>query len=415
IYMLSRLLGLMAATMPQLSRNEDGDVPAVQSVRYWRLHSYLVAVFVLCYSPYAFHMIYTRMEFLRQNRLLLLVGLQHYALMLVSTFITLYMHTTHQMCYIRWLNKLLSCRRQLLQLLHNRRLRDSAQSLLHTRQHRVVLFLLTVAIIGSGVHSVFILVHDPMAHSFCGYFASIVFFYGLQLGLQLCLVLYLLVLLLLSHLLHHCNLLLDHILTDAVHTHRLHLSMWGMPQRRRLLAAKQQWLAFELWRLWRLHNRLWQLSQQLCSLHSSQLFIFVLFVPIECVMHGFFTYFVHFSRWWIRRKHDQPKFNAYGLIFVFSLFLHLALVLLQTHRHRHLSFETRRCLRSASLELPADCGKALMHTLNLYGLQLQLNERIYKMSACGLFELNNGLLFCVVQTIIIYIIILIQFDKIINP
>ncbi|KAH8274499.1 hypothetical protein KR044_001559 [Drosophila immigrans] len=412
IYALSRLLGLMAATMPQLGRNGGR---GVRSVWYWRLHGYLVAGFVVCYSPHAIYMIYTRMHFLRQNRLLLIVGLQHYVLLLVSTFIMLYMHTTRQMCFIGWLNKLLSCRRQLLKLLHTSRtqLKDSAHSPLHSRQNLCVLFLLTAAIIGSGVHSGFILIHDPMAHRSARYFGSVLFFYGLQLGLQLCLALYLLVLLLLSHLLHHCNLLLQHILTDALHTHRTHLGMWGMPQRRRLHAAQQHWLSLELWRLWRLHNQLWQLSQHLCSLHSSQLLIFVVFVPIECVMHGFFTYFVHFSRWFAKHNLAHPKFNAFGLLFISSLFLQLTLVIVETHRQRLLYCETRRSLRSAALELPTDCSKALRQTIELYGLQLQLNERINKLSACGLFELNNGLLFGIIQTIIIYIMILIQFDKII--
>ncbi|KAH8371454.1 hypothetical protein KR093_007530, partial [Drosophila rubida] len=402
IYVLSRLLGLMAATMPQANGG-------VRSVWHWRLYGYVVAVFVLCYAPHAIHMIYTRMHFLRQNRLLLIVGLQHYVLLLLSTFIMLYTHTTRQLCFVRWLNKLLSCRRQLQQLLHG----ASTQHSLHTRHHLVVLCLLTVAIIGSSSHTMFILIHDTMAHSSAAYFASIVFFYGLQLGLQVCLALYLLALLLISHLLHHCNLQLNRILRDALHTHRTHLAGWGMPQRWRLHAAQQHWLALELWRLWRLHGRLWRLSHQLCALHSVQLLVFVLFAPFECVIHGFFTYFVHFSRWFPRHNREHPKFNAFGLLYLCSLFLQLVLVITQTHRQRRLYCETRRSLRSAALALPTDCSKALRQTLELYGLQLQLSERIYKLSACGLFELNNGLLFGIMQAIITYIIILIQFDKII--
>ncbi|XP_034480853.1 putative gustatory receptor 77a [Drosophila innubila] len=410
IYELSRLFGLMAATLPQMSGN--GNVADVRCSRYWRLHGYLVAVFVLCYSPHAFYMIYTRMDFLRQNALLFIVGCQHFALLLVSTVFMVYMHTTRQMCIIRWLNKLLSCRRQLLQLLHTRRLRESLRQL-HTRDHLWTVFLLSASIVGSSSHSVFVLSTDPMSQRSGTYFCSVLFYYGLQLGLQLCLGLYVLALLLISHLLHHCNLLLDRILSDAVQVHQS-LVKWGMPQRWRLHAAQQHWLALELWRLWRLHGQLLQLSQRLCSFHSIQLLAFVAFVSIECVLHIFFSYFVQFSRWWLRKFRQPAPFNIYGLITISSLFVQLAFVIMQTHRLRCIYCKTRRTLSRAALAVPPSCSKALRQTLDFYGLQLQLNERIYKMSACGLFEMNNALLFDIMQTILIYVTILIQFDKIIN-
>jgi len=125
IYLLSRLFGLMAATLPQMSRKRNvagaREEAGVSISWYWRLHGYLVAAFVFLYSPHAFYMIYTRMDFLRQNHLLHIVGCQHFILLWVSTYFMLYLHTTRQKCFIRWLNKLLSCRLQLLQLFHTRR------------------------------------------------------------------------------------------------------------------------------------------------------------------------------------------------------------------------------------------------------------------------------------------------------
>lgn len=369
IYLLSRLFGLMAATLPQMSRKRNvagaREEAGVSISWYWRLHGYLVAAFVFLYSPHAFYMIYTRMDFLRQNHLLHIVGCQHFILLWVSTYFMLYLHTTRQKCFIRWLNKLLSCHLQLLQLLHTRRLRDSALEL-HTRDHLWTLYLLTLSFIGSSFHSVFILISDPMSQQSFIYFCSVLFFYGLQLGLQLCLGLYVLALLLISHLLHHCNLLLDRILADAVQVHDTFLLRWGMPQRRRLHAAQQHWLALELWRLWRLHSQLLQLSQRLCSLHSTQLLAFVTFVPFECVVHGFFSYFVHFSCWWLRKFRVPANFNIYGLITSASLIVQLALVIMHSQRQRRIYFEMRQTLRSASLALPLSSSKALRKTVNFY-------------------------------------------------
>lgn len=382
IYLLSRLFGLMAATLPKMQgrkgnvadtdtdREEETEM-RLRCSRYWRLHGYLVAVFVLCYSPHAFYMIYTGMNFLRQNGLLLIVGCQHFALLLVSSIFMVYMHTTRQLNIVWWLNKLLSCRRQLMQLLHTRRLRASLLEL-HTRDHLWTVFVLSASIVGSSSHSAFILNSDPMSHRSVAYFCSVLFFYGLQLGLQLCLGLYVLALLLISHLLHHCNLLLDRILSDAVQVHQsLGHARWGMPQRWRLHAAQQHWLALELWHLWRLHSQLLQLSRRLCSHFNIQLLAFVAFVTIECVLHIFFFYFVQFSGWWLRKFHQPGRFNFYGLITIASLFVQLALVIMQTHRLRCIYCETRRTLRRGALALPPGCSKDLRQTVSV-GLSIAI-------------------------------------------
>ncbi|KAL7732320.1 hypothetical protein ACLKA6_004310 [Drosophila palustris] len=192
IYLLSRLFGLMAATLPT-GGNNGTEVEEVHCSWYWRLHGYLVAVFVLCYSPHAFYIVYTRTGFLRQNGLLHIVGCSRFALLLVSSVCMGYKHTRHQMCFIRWLNKLLSCRRQLLQLSHTRRLRDSALQL-YTRDHLWIVFVLSASIVGSSFHSISVLSNDPMSQRSVSYFCSVLFFYGLQLGLQLCMGLYVLAL-----------------------------------------------------------------------------------------------------------------------------------------------------------------------------------------------------------------------------
>jgi len=52
--------------------------------------------------------------------------------------------------------------------------------------------------------------------------------------------------------------------------------------------------------------------------------------------------------------------------------------------------------------------------MHYYGLYLKNVEYIFTVSACGLFKLNNVLLFCIVIAILDYLMILIQFDKVLN-
>ncbi|XP_026832917.1 putative gustatory receptor 77a isoform X2 [Drosophila erecta] len=56
-------------------------------------------------------------------------------------------------------------------------------------------------------------------------------------------------------------------------------------------------------------------------------------------------------------------------------------------------------------------GNDFMH---YYGLYLKNVDHIFAVSACGLFKLNNALLFCIVGAILEYLMILIQFDKVLN-
>ncbi|XP_026832916.1 putative gustatory receptor 77a isoform X1 [Drosophila erecta] len=55
-----------------------------------------------------------------------------------------------------------------------------------------------------------------------------------------------------------------------------------------------------------------------------------------------------------------------------------------------------------------------IHKMHYYGLYLKNVDHIFAVSACGLFKLNNALLFCIVGAILEYLMILIQFDKVLN-
>lgn len=358
IYLLSRLLGLMAASVPQLGA---GAARRVHSVRYWRLHGYAVFILVLAYSPCAFHEIYSSMVFLRQNWLIFIVGGMRYVLLMVCTLGTHYRYARQQHYLIGWINRVLRCRRQLLRLLHESSARRAALQL-QTREHLFTIFALIVSVVCSSSHTIFLLFDDHMAMVSVNYFCSVLFFYLSQLSLQLCLALYLLALLLLGHLWQHCNGQLQRLLADARQGQQSLVEQ--RPPRIALLAAQQRWIAYELWRLARLHAVILQLARQLGALHQLQLLAFVIFVPIECVVHGFFTYFVMYSRWWLRKFGHSMGINLYGVFFVCGLFVQMTLVIVHTHRQRDLLSVTRHQLQACALALPHVCSKELRHTVS---------------------------------------------------
>lgn len=368
VYLLSRLFGLMAASVPQLGAGAGAGAGAggqagrrVYYSRYWRLHSYVIFILVLAYFPCAFHEIVSSMMFLRQNWLVFIVGCIRYFLLMVSTLGTHYQHTRHQQCLIAWINRVLRCRRQLLRLLHESSARRSALQL-RTRAHLLTVFALILSVLCSSSHTIFILSEDYMAMASANYFCSVLFFYLSQLSLQLCLALYLLALLFLGHLWQHSNGQLERLLADALQVQQ---KLQGhRPPRTALLAAQQRWIALELWRHARLHVEMLQLGRQLCSLHHLQLLAFVIYVPIECVVHAFFTYFVMYSRWWLREMGHSMGINYYGVMFVCGLFVQMSLVILYTHRQRQMLTATRHTLRAGALALPHGCTKQLRQTVS---------------------------------------------------
>ncbi|XP_022212939.2 putative gustatory receptor 77a [Drosophila obscura] len=405
-YGLTKLFGLMAASTPRRGQR-------VRQSLYWRIHGYVMLIFVGCFSPFAFASVYHRMAFLRQNRLLLLVGFNRYVLVLVCTFATLYIHTTKQEEIVGCLNQLLRCRRQLKRLMHTPELRQSIDHL-STRGNLLIVGVLIGVYILSPVHTIQILSWDPAVKANFLYAFSLVFIYACNLILRLSLGLYVLALLLLDHLAHHSNELLARILADAASLQPpfgYGIIRW----RQQLCRSQQKWLALELWRLLHVHHQLLALFRSICSLSGLQAVCFVGMVPLECMVHMFFSYFMHYSKF-ILRKYQRPfPVNYHIIFFTMGLVANLVLVICLTHRMSRRFAHTRETLRSGVLALPpAGTVKQLNQTLHYYGLYLKNAEHIFAVSACGLFKLNNVLLFCIVEGMLYYLMILIQFDKVIN-
>ncbi|KAH8234931.1 hypothetical protein KR032_005832, partial [Drosophila birchii] len=410
LYGLTKVFGLMAT-----GKSCPRGIERVKRSLYWRLHGWMMLIFVGVFSPYSFYCIYQRMAFLRQNKLLLLIGFNRYVLLLVCAFVTQWIHCSKQEEIIGCLNRLLRCRRQLRRLMHTRELRDSLDCLA-TRGHLMQLGLLLCSFIFATCQPIQVLKDDPEVRHNLTYACCLVFILTCQLTLQLSLGMYTLALLFLGHLVRHSNLLLERILADAGCILEGSALQAGYgANRQQLYRSQQQWLALELWRLLRVHQQLLKLHRSISSLYGVQAVCFVAYVPMECMVHLFFTYFMKYSKFIIRKYGHGFPLNYYAIAFMTGLFTNLLLVILPTYYSDRRFTGTRQRLRFGSLAFSTQItAKELRNTLNYYGLYLKNVEYIFTVNACGLFKLNNVLLFSIVRAMLDYLIILIQFDKVLN-
>ncbi|KAI8036746.1 hypothetical protein M5D96_010547 [Drosophila gunungcola] len=409
MYSLTRVFGLLAT-----ANWSPRGVERVRQSLYWRIHGWLVLIFVGAFSPFAFWCIYQRMAFLRQNLILLLIGFNRYALLLGCAATTLWIHCSKQAEIIGCLNRLLRCRRQLRRLMHTRVLRDSLDCLA-TRAHILEVVVLLSSFILSSAQPIQILRDEPEVRNNFMYACSLVFVYTCQLILQLSLGLYTLALLFLGHLVRHSNLLLARILDDAGNILENSQRAGLAPNRQQLYRNQQKWLALELWRLLDVHQQLLKLHRSICSLHAVQAVCFVGYVPLECMIHLFFTYFMKYSKFILRKYGRSFPLNYYAIAFMLGLFANLLLVILPSYYSEKRFSRTRETLKGGGLAFPSgNTVKQLKHTMLYYGLYLKNVEYIFTVSACGLFKLNNVLLFCIVEAMLNYLMILIQFDKVLN-
>ncbi|KAH8293498.1 hypothetical protein KR054_000950, partial [Drosophila jambulina] len=410
LYGLTKVFGLMAT-----GQSSPRGVERVRRSLYWRLHGWVMLIFVGVVSPFAFVCIYHRMAFLRQNTLLLLIGFNRYVVLLACAFVTHWIHCSKQEEIIGCLNRLLRCRRQLRRLMHTQELRDSLDCLA-TRRHLMQLGLLLCSFIFSTAQPLQVLKDDPEVRRNLTYACCLVFVLTCQLTLQLSLGMYTLALLFLGHLVRHSNLLLERILADAGQILEAGTLQAGYgANRQQLFRSQQQWLALELWRLFRVHQQLLKLHRSISRLYGVQAVCFVAYVPMECMVHLFFTYFMKYSKFIIRKHGRGFGLNYYAIFFMTGLFTNLLLVILPTYYSERRFRSTRVKLRFGSLAFPSRItARELKSTLNYYGLLLKNVENIFTVSACGLFKLNNVLLFCIVEAMLNYLMILIQFDKVMN-
>ncbi|KAH8379823.1 hypothetical protein KR009_007424 [Drosophila setifemur] len=411
LYRLTQALGLMATDK---SANPRELQRVAKRSKYWRLHGWLMLISVVIFSPFAFSSIYDRMAFLRQNRLLLLIGFNRYYLMPACAFATLWIHCSKQAEIVECLNRLLQCRRRLRKLLPSKALRDSLDTLSNGK-HLIQFGLLVVSIMLSTSQPLQVLRDDPEVRRNFTYASSLVFVYACQLILQLSLGIYTLALLFLGHLVCHSNQLLARILDDAGRILKESLRARFGPIRQQLYREQQHWLALELWRLIHLHGELLKLQRCISSLYEVQVVCFVVNGPMECMVHLFFTYFMRYSKFILRKYGRSFPLNFYAIAFMTGLFGNLLLVILPTYYSVRRFARTREILKGGVYEFPAGTSeKRLKQTLHYYGLFLKNVDYMFTDNVCGLFKLNNALLFCIVGAMLNYLMILIQFDKVWN-
>nr|NP_730560.1 gustatory receptor 77a [Drosophila melanogaster]Q8IPU5.1 RecName: Full=Putative gustatory receptor 77a [Drosophila melanogaster]AAN12140.1 gustatory receptor 77a [Drosophila melanogaster] len=409
LYSLTRVFGLMAT-----ANWSPRGIKRVRQSLYLRIHGCVMLIFVGCFSPFAFWCIFQRMAFLRQNRILLMIGFNRYVLLLVCAFMTLWIHCFKQAEIIGCLNRLLKCRRRLRRLMHTRKLKDSMDCLA-TKGHLLEVVVLLSSYLLSMAQPIQILKDDPEVRRNFMYACSLVFVSVCQAILQLSLGMYTMAILFLGHLVRHSNLLLAKILADAEHIFESSQKAGFWPNRQELYKGQQKWLALELWRLLHVHHQLLKLHRSICSLCAVQAVCFLGFVPLECTIHLFFTYFMKYSKFILRKYGRSFPLNYFAIAFLVGLFTNLLLVILPTYYSERRFNCTREIIKGGGLAFPSRITvKQLRHTMHFYGLYLKNVEHVFAVSACGLFKLNNAILFCIVGAILEYLMILIQFDKVLN-
>ncbi|XP_017060036.1 putative gustatory receptor 77a [Drosophila ficusphila] len=409
LYRLTRVFGLLAT-----ANSSPRGVQRMRRSLYWRIHGWLMLIFVGVFSPFAFWVIYNRMSFLRQNKILLMIGFNRYVLLLACAFITLWIHCSKQAEIIGCLNRLLKCRRQLRKLMHTPKLRDSLDGLA-TKAHLVEVVVLLCAFMLSWAHPIQVIKDDPEVRTNFLYACSCFFIPICQLILQLSLGMYILALLFLGHLVQHSNLLLATILADAGRIFENSLTAGFGRNRRELYRNQQKWLSLELWSLLNVHRQLLKLYRTICHLCGVQAICFVGYVPIECMIHLFFTYFMKYSKFILRKFGRSFPLNYWAFAFMIGLFTNLCMMILPTYYSERRFNYTRETLRRGCLAFPSRITvKQLKHTMHYYGLFLKNAEYIFAVSTCGLFKLNNAFLFCIVGAMLNYLMILIQYDKVLN-
>lgn len=357
---LTRVLGLLAVHSPSSCIADR----RVRISGYWRIHGWLMLIFMGVYSPFAFWSIYNRLPFLRQNKMLLLVSLNRFAALLLWATLCLWISCSKQSEIIKCLNGLIKCQRMLQKLMYTQELKDSLNCLANINNVRKMVLLIVFTVM-SAAQPMQMLKDDPEVRENFMYAFSLVFVYFCQLILQLSLAIFTFLLLFMAHLVRHSNLLLARTLADVGGILESSRQAGPRPDRQRLYGAQQQWLAFELLRVLHLHQKLLKLHQCIWRLHGVQAVCFVVFGPIECVVHLFFTYFMRYSKF-ILRKYGTPfPFNYYGICFLIGLFSNLLLVI-QCTRHSERQFaRTRELFRSAVFCFPSECTeKKLIYTVS---------------------------------------------------
>ncbi|KAM7356311.1 gustatory receptor 77a [Cochliomyia hominivorax] len=420
------------------------DFQQYQAKESWQTRFYTICLLLvtLAFMPFAIYILYTEMTFLRQNQLLTYVGYIRYGLMLICAWVALYLQLHYRNAIMECFNKMLKLRHYLELHLNHLDNDDSGD----WRSHRRVIWNIMakcLTIMLQFLWIIFLILNDKGSKRFW-YLLTLMYVQYCQLILVATLnLLYYgswLVALITQELNHNLEKCLKQIKSVTYHRtgyHRFHISS----------------LCQQLEQMLQHHWKLYKLSRTFLHLYSWQIVCFLTFVINECVTQIFIMYFVavdilsgrhelrhavvgtvasvykdshlralkrEFNEDGAEEEGKEVKLraiiNPYALLYVFGIIWDMILILLMINEMR-LSFSKTRFIFSNVLWLKTllssanqELDKCLSH-FNLYLLYLQ---PCITYSAYGLFTFDKNLILRLLESMFLYLLLLIQFDIIIN-
>ncbi|XP_065359746.1 putative gustatory receptor 77a [Calliphora vicina] len=396
IYFVSRFLGIACFCY-------DSQRQCAKESWQTRLYSGCLVLIVLAFMPFAI-----RILFLRQNLLLTYVGYIRYGMMLLCALATLYMQMHYRRAIMDCVNKMLESR-DILQMNINHDNRSHKRVIWNIMAKCLTIMLQLLWII-------FLILNDE-ASKRLWYLVTLLYVQYCQLILVTTL-----------NLLFYGSWVMTLITQQLNHNLRDNLKQLKCLTYHRTgyHQYRQQYLCHQLEQVMQQHWQMFKLSGTFLHLYCWQIVCFLTFVIIECVTQIFIMYFVAVDicnqegvAEWNDEEHENKHgvlINPYALLYVFGIIWDMFLILLMIDEMRLSFAETRFILASAvwlkSLLSAANqtLDKCLSH-FNLYLLHLQ---PCVSYTACVLFTFNKHLILRLLESIFLYLLLLIQFDIIIN-
>ncbi|XP_039965927.1 putative gustatory receptor 77a [Bactrocera tryoni] len=262
------------------------------------------------------------------------------------------------------------------------------------------------------------------------YLVALLILYYCQLALQLTLSTYFVNTLMLAQQSKKVNALLRTVLQQAA-KYSLHSRPFNTRCRYQFHT-----LVYIIKRLRSAHEANSQISGSMTRLYGPQLVAFLGFVLTECTVQFFVLYFTSCSQHAAFPFRPAPqsrgefcyiRWNIWAMVYVFGLLSDMSLVVSAAHQLQSRVQATRVVLAEGSARLPllqAMCRHCsdvqLARTLADFALYLRMDNqqqpkigrRYVSVMICGLFAMERRLIFVILQTILNYLLILIQYDKV---
>ncbi|XP_054734423.1 putative gustatory receptor 77a [Anastrepha obliqua] len=319
-----------------------------------RYYSLAILLIITIAVPFVGRIMILNQDFLRNSKLLSLVGFGRFTFLHLCTVGTLF----RQFCKQR---ELITCINRIIQLRHAiSALANQIASEKYCGNHMALMLCLQlIPLLLSPTWTIFIMWME-YADKRPAYLAALLCLYYCQLVLQLTLCTYYVSCLILSQQSNQINQLLRSVLRQAA-KHCVHPRPFNINRRYRCHT-----LTDALRRLQCMHEENSQISRILLRLYGPQLVAFFGFVLAECTVQFFVLYFVSCSRhvgsvqiWNSRLPHEKNGkefcrmlLNPWAVLYVFGLLCHIFLLVGAAHQLQSRAQSTRVVLAEGSAQLP---------------------------------------------------------------